>query len=247
MESRALITICTVFTILFGVTGLVNAEQPKSGTSGSAQMGSETMQRQGAGPQTGMQQQMQTATQEQTKLQSELMNMTAKQIEGKSLVNAQGDKLGKVQSIVQNRLTNRIEAVVSVGGFLGIGAKKVTIPVENMRLEQERLVLSEPTSKDQLKRQAEYNKNEYKSIPEQQRLTEIAGVGGAPGKRISFQDLDSDSNGYITPKEAQADTALSSNWDKADQNADNQVDRAEFSAFEQTQTGKTQSSPGGGM
>jgi sporulation protein YlmC with PRC-barrel domain len=246
MERRAFITICAVFSILIGATGLANADQKQPGTSGGAQMGSETMQRQ-SGAQTGMQQQMQTATQEQTKMQTKLMSMTAKQIEGKSIVNTQGEKLGKVQSIVQNRLNNRIEAVVSVGGFLGIGAKQVTIPVENLRLEKERLVLSEPMSKDQLKRQAKYKKDEYKSIPQEQRLTEIAGVSGAPGKRVTFQELDTDSNGYITPKEAQADKNLSSNWNKADQNADNQVDRAEFSAFEQSQTGTTKPSSGGGM
>lgn len=47
-----------------------------------------------------------------------------------------------------------------------------------------------------------------------------------------FSNLDTNQDGYISQDEAQAHQQLSSNWQDADRNADNQIDQSEFSAFE---------------
>ncbi|HSH29693.1 MAG TPA: hypothetical protein VK971_07285 [Thiohalobacter sp.] len=47
-----------------------------------------------------------------------------------------------------------------------------------------------------------------------------------------FKMLDADQDGYISAEEAQANPALSSQWQSVDQDGNNQVDQSEFSAFE---------------
>ena len=50
----------------------------------------------------------------------------------------------------------------------------------------------------------------------------------------SFTELDSNSDGYLTREEVEGNTAIIESWDQADSNSDNQLDSAEFSAFEVT-------------
>lgn len=48
----------------------------------------------------------------------------------------------------------------------------------------------------------------------------------------SFQTLDADANGYISAGEATSNQALSTQWTTLDKDSNNQLDKAEFSAFE---------------
>lgn len=48
----------------------------------------------------------------------------------------------------------------------------------------------------------------------------------------SFQILDADANGYISADEATSNPALSTQWTELDKDSNNQLDKAEFSAFE---------------
>ena len=179
--------------------------------------------------------QQQTSTQ----AQNSLMNMKVGEIKGRTVTNQQGDKLGEVDKLVQSTADNSIQAVVSVGGFLGIGSKKITIPVAQLQLQDNKLMWSQAVSKDQLKKQPEYTQAQYRVIPENQTVAEVSGTAGT---KLSFQDLDTNKDGYISQQEAANDPALSSNFTKADQNADDQIDQSEFSAFEESQTSMT---PGG--
>lgn len=48
----------------------------------------------------------------------------------------------------------------------------------------------------------------------------------------TFEQLDANSDGYISQKEAKARKDLSENWKIADKNADGKLDSAEFIAYE---------------
>jgi sporulation protein YlmC with PRC-barrel domain len=170
-----------------------------------------------------------------TQEQNPIMNMQAKQLQGKSVVNAQGAKLGSVNKIVQNRANNSLDAVVSVGGFLGMGAKKITIPVEQLQLQGDKLAWSQSMTKDQLKQQPAFQQSQYRDIDKNEVLAKAA----MAKKQVSFEELDKDGNGYISKDEAQPDKQLSDNFAQADKNADNQIDQSEFSAFEQSQPSMT--------
>lgn len=48
---------------------------------------------------------------------------------------------------------------------------------------------------------------------------------------MTFEELDTDGNGYISHSEAGASKDLTENWQTIDKNADNQLDIKEFSTF----------------
>ena len=59
-----------------------------------------------------------------------------------------------------------------------------------------------------------------------------AGAAQAEPPSNQFQSLDADANGYVSQQEAASNANLSKRWGKLDANKDNQLDSAEFSAFE---------------
>lgn len=50
----------------------------------------------------------------------------------------------------------------------------------------------------------------------------------------TFEELDIDTNGYISKDEAKAQKSIDDNWAKADADKDGRIDVSEFSAFEST-------------
>lgn len=63
-------------------------------------------------------------------------------------------------------------------------------------------------------------------------LFAVTSVWAAKPPPLTFEDLDSNTDGYISQKEAKARKDLSDNWKSADKNADGKLDSAEFIAFE---------------
>lgn len=182
--------------------------------------------------------QSERATQQQLKTGSQqknaLLSARAKEIIGKSVVNSMGEELGEVKTIVQNRSNNKFNAVVSVGGFWGIGARRVILPINELLLRGGRLEWNNSMTKDTLKQQPKYVRAKYREVNENQMLAEITtDVVPKIERELSFQKLDIDRSGFLTPNEAQRDRSLSTNWKQADKNEDEQIDQAEFSAFEE--------------
>ena len=59
-----------------------------------------------------------------------------------------------------------------------------------------------------------------------------AGTAQAESASTRFQNLDADANGYVSQQEAASNADLSKQWGTLDANKDDQLDKAEFSAFE---------------
>lgn len=64
--------------------------------------------------------------------------------------------------------------------------------------------------------------------------TAAAEAGTAAMETVTFESLDVDTNGAISPEEAQGNAALTAVWETVDTNQDGQLDEAEFSAVEIT-------------
>jgi hypothetical protein len=62
--------------------------------------------------------------------------------------------------------------------------------------------------------------------------------GGSAGTTAtpSFNDLDKDGNGKVSRQEAEGSAELINQWSQADSNGDNTIDRAEFVAFESSES-----------
>ncbi|GHB09454.1 PRC-barrel domain-containing protein [Modicisalibacter luteus] len=150
----------------------VNVEQ-----SGQAQVNVNEQNEQQQQQQQNQQQQNQNQ-QQQSQQQNSLMQMTASDLQGKQVVTQQGEELGEVGEISKSTQDNSLYAIVSVGGFLGLGEKEIALPLQEMNLEQDQLVMQTQRSKDQLKDSAnEYNEQDYQPVEGNVTLSQAAGSG----------------------------------------------------------------------
>jgi sporulation protein YlmC with PRC-barrel domain len=65
----------------------------------------------------------------------------ASKLIGAPVYNEQGERVGSIDDLIVTPDRALSYAIVSVGGFLGLGGRLVAIPVEQIRVEQDKLVL----------------------------------------------------------------------------------------------------------
>ena len=162
-----------------------------------------------------------------------MTSKTAEEITGTEVVNPAGDEIGEVEEIVRDKQTGTLHAVVSVGGFLGIGDKEVAIALDDLKLKNEQLLTSQASTEEQLKAYPAYEEDRYEEVEDEQ-LVDLGSTGSETTgvAASSFKELDADSNGYLSKDEAAERTAVINQWDRIDKNQDDRIDRAEFAAFE---------------
>jgi sporulation protein YlmC with PRC-barrel domain len=158
---------------------------------------------------------------------------TAGDITGTEVVNQAGDEIGEVEEIVRDKETGSFHAVVSVGGFLGIGDKQVAIALDDLKLRDEQLLISLDSTEEQLKAYPAYEEARYEKVKDEQ-LVDLSSTGSqTAGVTVSsFSELDADGDGYLSKDEVAKRTAVIDQWDRIDKNQDDRVDSAEFAAFE---------------
>jgi putative membrane protein len=82
---------------------------------------------------------------------------------GSRVVNAKGDEVAKIEDLVVDE--NQIRyAVLSVGGFLGIGDKKVAVPFNELQLGENEAYLMSATTEQQLDQMPEYDEGQYQPL-----------------------------------------------------------------------------------
>jgi len=94
--------------------------------------------------------------------------MDAATLIGDDVVNAQDEDLGKVESIMLDVQSGRVAyAVLSFGGFLGMGSKLFAIPWSALTLdtEEKRFILDVP--KDKLENAPGFDKDHWPSMADQ--------------------------------------------------------------------------------
>jgi sporulation protein YlmC with PRC-barrel domain len=92
----------------------------------------------------------------------EKRNFTASKLIGDPVVNPKGEDLGKIEDLVIDPKSGRVDfAVLSFGGFLGMGDKLFAVPLEAMRLspEEKRFILD--VDKERLKQAPGFDKNNW--------------------------------------------------------------------------------------
>ena len=102
---------------------------------------------------------------------SQLTTIRADDLKGKKVVNDTGDEVGSVGSIVRDKKTGRVEAVIGVGGFLGIGEHKVTIALQDLAMRGDRLLAPPGTTKEKIQSLPEYNEANYEKVSGDQKVT----------------------------------------------------------------------------
>lgn len=92
------------------------------------------------------------------------------ELSGKTVVNMQGEEIGKVDSIVRDRSDQSLKAVIQSGGFFGIGGEKVAVAADDLQLQDDdKVQLNTPMTKEELQQTASaYEEDNYEPIGSQQ-------------------------------------------------------------------------------
>jgi putative membrane protein len=110
-----------------------------------------------------------TATQEAARPVYPLGEKTANDLIGQTVVNQNGEDIGDVADIVLNAGDQAVLAVLSVGGFLGLGEKNVTVPFEQLQPGENGSVLMSSATEEDLKALPDYDENAgYTAVPRDQ-------------------------------------------------------------------------------
>lgn len=92
------------------------------------------------------------------------MQVSAEELIGKSVANPNGENLGEIEDLVINPQSEEMFAVVGVGGFLGLGEKKVTIPYNDLQMAGDQIIVLTAQTKDQLKELPEYLEENFRPL-----------------------------------------------------------------------------------
>ena len=96
------------------------------------------------------------AMQEAARTPSRLGLMTADELIGQNVINENGEDVGTIEDIVLNANDKAVLAILSVGGFLGIGDKNVAVPFEQLEPGHNEAILMSSATEEQLKSLPEY-------------------------------------------------------------------------------------------
>jgi hypothetical protein len=100
--------------------------------------------------------------------------MAADTLEGDDVVSAQGEDLGNIKSIMIDVPSGRVAyAVLSSGGFLGIGDKLFAIPWNALTLDADNKCFVLNVDKERLKNAPGFDKDHWPSMADQRWATEV--------------------------------------------------------------------------
>lgn len=168
---------------------------------------------------------------------------------GAKLVGETGEAIGDVEAIVRSQTSAELEAVVSVGGFLGIGDKEVTVPLRDLQMHGMDLSTPLARTEQQLKQRPIYREALYERLPGEAMV--ILGSAGetkageelsqheAERDRngVSYNELDANRDGRLSKEE----TDLRSSPTDPPRASGEPADRSEFSALEDRRRGHAES------
>jgi putative membrane protein len=86
---------------------------------------------------------------------------------GSKVVTANGDDVGEIEDLVVDQNQERY-AIVSVGGFLGIGDKNVAVPLDQLEPGEDHSYVLSALTEEQLEQMPAYEEGQYQSLAQQQ-------------------------------------------------------------------------------
>jgi hypothetical protein len=130
-----------------------------------AQQQAQSGQQQTGEQQTGEQQQVTEA--QQPAAEHPLTAMPASEVIGTEVVNAEGDQVAEIVDLVKEQGQGEVMAVLSVGGFLGVGDKQVVLSLSELDVAPDNQIIAAGMTEEDVKAMPDYDKARYESTLEQ--------------------------------------------------------------------------------
>jgi sporulation protein YlmC with PRC-barrel domain len=100
--------------------------------------------------------------------------MSAATLDGDKVVNSVGDDLGKIEDIMLDVMSGRIAyAVLSFGGFLGMGDKLFAVPWSALTLDTDQKCFVLDVPKERLEKAPGFDKNHWPSMADRTWASEV--------------------------------------------------------------------------
>ncbi len=110
-----------------------------------------------------------------------LEEMTVGDLTGTDVMDANGDSIGSIRDVVQG--VGEAEAVVGIGGFLGIGRYDVALPISDLNYNAADRVISVTLTREELEAMPEYDGADIEPLPADVQLSTLivdTAPAGAP-------------------------------------------------------------------
>ncbi|MFW6092708.1 MAG: PRC-barrel domain-containing protein [Pseudomonadota bacterium] len=215
----------------FAQSGTESAtDQPGMEQSGMEQSGAEQHEGEATTQTQQSQEQMGQAEMRQAgvKKASELM--------GKTVRDDQGEELGEIDDFALDMEQGKLAYVVlSTGGMFQ--EKLVGIPASALQSDPQTEEFIASVSQQELEQAQELPEDNWPQQPTVAAAGASGEQAGTEQQEQDFASLDQDGDGYISQSEAEQ-AGMSEQFQEMDQNADQQVDRSEFAAYETGETGE---------
>ncbi|RCV86210.1 PRC-barrel domain-containing protein [Billgrantia montanilacus] len=108
-------------------------------------------------------------------LDESLGSMQVSELEGMTVINMEDEEIGDIQDVVKHNDTGNLHAVVTVGGFWGMGGTDIALPLAEMQLEDDQLVFQQTYGKEELESANEYDEERYSEVDDDMTLSEAWG------------------------------------------------------------------------
>lgn len=112
-----------------------------------------------------------------------------KDVTGKELYDQSGKQLGEIEKVVRNKKTNEADAVVHVGGVLGMGGKDVAIPFSEITMQNGKLTAPAFAGPEQIEQQHPYKASRYQAVSGDRSLSEFSAFEANQGAASEQQSL----------------------------------------------------------
>lgn len=107
-----------------------------------------------------------------------LSEMTVGDLTGTDVMDAMGDSIGSIRDVIQG--TGEAEAVIGIGGFLGIGRHDVAIPLSDLSLNAADQVISVSMTREELEAMPEHG-GDAEPLPNDVQLSTLIDATPAVG------------------------------------------------------------------
>ncbi|TVQ60953.1 MAG: hypothetical protein EA378_10285 [Phycisphaerales bacterium] len=140
--------------------------------------------------QPGQQQQ----TQQRQQQQQQAVYMMAGKATGKDVVNATGEEMGTISDLIVDVRTGATPyAVVSFGGFLGMGRDSVAVPIAALRWDQREEEFMLNTTRERLERAPDFDKDNWDDLHDESWREQVRNAfGQVPGMDRDANQRDGD-------------------------------------------------------
>lgn len=132
----------------------------------------QTQQGQQRQPGQNQQQSQQGGTMVIIAVPREFQNMRAEQLIGKDIYGSGGEEIGEIEDIVIRSDGQAVAVLADIGGFLGLGAKRVAIPMDQLSMQDDRIVAKNLTQQT-AENLPEYNDRDWRVFERSRNLSEL--------------------------------------------------------------------------